>query len=99
MDAHQTEVEIGTCLLEESCRLDEIATPEGLKKKLLACDSKYIWSSDNVTDEGECVSTGNGKSKLDYIFYRGKLRFENGQIHTTLASLTDHLLLSTTFEC
>jgi len=99
LDAHQSEVEIGTCLVEESCRLDEIATPEGLKKKLLACDSKYIWSSDNVNEEGECISTGNGKSKLDYIFYRGKLRFENGQIHTTFASLTDHLVLSATFEC
>jgi len=99
LDAHQSELDIGTCIVEESVRLDDIATPEGLKKKVLECDSKYIWSSDDVNEEGECISNGDGKSKLDYIFYRGKLRFEYGQIHTTLASLTDHLLLSATFEC
>ena len=99
LDAHQSGQEIGTCLVEESCRLNEIATPEDLKKKVLECDSKFIWSSDEINEEGDCISIGDGKSKLDYIFYRGKLKFEYGQIHTTLASLTDHLLLSATFEC
>ena len=90
-------MEFGTCLIEESIHLNEIATPERLKKKVLECDSKYIWSSDRVNEDGECISNGDGKSKWDYIFYRGKLRYS--QIHTTLASLTDHLLLSATFEC
>jgi len=99
VDAHQSGVDVGTCLVEESCRLNEISTPEGLKKKLLECDKKYIWSSDRQDENGECISTDNGKSKLDYIYYRGKLRFEYGQIHTTFAGLTDHLALSATFEC
>ena len=96
LDAHQSEVKFGTCLTEETIRLDEIATPEGLKKKVLECDSKYIWSSDRVNENGECFSNGDGKSKWDYIFYRGKLKYS--QIHTTFASLTDHLSLSATFE-
>ena len=45
LDAHQltgaTGGEIGTCLVEESVRLNEVATPEGLKKKLLECDGGF----------------------------------------------------------
>ena len=95
--------EVGTCLVEENVRNSEISTPEGLKQALLDQNSKFIWSSDKLDEEGQIQITNNGKSKFDHIFYRtqsnGKdVKLASGKIHTKFAGLTDHLPLSATFK-
>jgi len=106
-DAHPAALgRIGTCLVEQSCRAEQVATPSALRQVLTQCDEKYVWSSDIVEDD-EAKQSTNGKTKFDFIFYTGpnqgddlttKKLLKNAQIHTTFAQLTDHLTLSVTFQ-
>jgi len=90
--------QIASCLEEIACQHEDLCTSQGLKKALLSKNPDFLWSSDRTTKEGNWESIKNGQGRLDYILHKSSADFSTeNHFHSTLASLTDHIPISTKF--
>jgi len=93
------EISHGSTFVIENNRDPEVSTPLSLKKTLEARNPKFVLSSDNETSKGTIESSQNGKVLFDYILYRSENQTNHvTRMHTTLASMTDHVPISAQFK-